>query len=142
MSIADYLDLHGAGTLLRRVIGRAYLAEYGAGIDELSAISFLRFVHHDQRSKQAPFGVHGGEHVRVLEGNDRITTASAAAARRGGRCCGGPHMANTASTGIEYRPFNFCRVAMMLSAFWYSGTSATAMAVPTKDETARLRILA
>jgi monoamine oxidase len=77
MSIADYLDLHGAGSLLRRVIGSAYLAEYGAGIDELSAISFLRFVHGDQRSKQAPFGVHGGEHVRVLEGNDRITTGLA-----------------------------------------------------------------
>jgi monoamine oxidase len=77
MSIADYLDLHGAGSLLRRVIGSAYLAEYGAGIDELSAISFLRFVHGDKRSRQAPFGVHGGEHVRVLEGNDRITTGLA-----------------------------------------------------------------
>ncbi len=77
MSIADYLDLHGAGPLLRRVIGSAYLAEYGAGIDELSAISFLRFVHGDKRSKQAPFGVHGGEHVRVLDGNDRITSGLA-----------------------------------------------------------------
>lgn len=77
MSIADYLDLHGAGSLLRRVIGSAYLAEYGAGIDELSAISFLRFVHGDQRSQQAPFGVHGGESVRVLEGNDRITSGLA-----------------------------------------------------------------
>lgn len=77
LSIADYLDLHGAGSLLRRVIGSAYLAEYGAGIDELSAISFLRFVHGDKRSRQAPFGVHGGEHVRVLEGNDRITSGLA-----------------------------------------------------------------
>ncbi|GAB2504025.1 flavin monoamine oxidase family protein [Arenimonas alkanexedens] len=77
MSIGDYLDLHGAGGLLRKVIGSAYLAEYGAGIDELSAISFLRFVHGDQRSKQAPFGVHGGEYVRVLEGNDRITSGLA-----------------------------------------------------------------
>lgn len=77
MSISDYLDLHGAGGLLRKVIGSAYLAEYGAGIDELSAISFLRFVHDDRRSKQAPFGVHVDEHVRVLEGNDRITTGLA-----------------------------------------------------------------
>jgi len=77
MSIADYLDLHGAGSLLRRVVGSAYLAEYGAGIDELSAISFLRFVHGDPRSKQAPFGVHGGEHLRVLEGNDSITSGLA-----------------------------------------------------------------
>ena len=77
MSIDDYLDLHGAGSLLRRVIRSAYLAEYGAGIDELSAISFLRFIHGDPRSKQAPFGVNGGGMVRVLDGNDRITSGLA-----------------------------------------------------------------
>jgi monoamine oxidase len=77
MSLADYLDLHGAGPLLRGLIGSAYLAEYGAGIDELSSITFLRFAYGDKRSKLAPFGVHAGETLRVVDGNDRITTALA-----------------------------------------------------------------
>lgn len=77
MSIADYLYLHGAGSLLRRVVSAAYLAEYGASIDELSAISFLRFVAGDKRSRQAPFGVHGDDPLRVRDGNDLITTGLA-----------------------------------------------------------------
>lgn len=77
MSLADYLSLHGAGTLLRGVISSAYLAEYGASIDELSSVAFLRFIYGDNRSKQAPFGVHGGEYLRVVDGNDRIATGLA-----------------------------------------------------------------
>lgn len=77
MSLDEYLTLHGAGPLLRNVIGSAYLAEYGASIDELSSISFLRFVYGDKRSKQAPFGVGSGEHLRVTDGNDRIATGLA-----------------------------------------------------------------
>ncbi len=79
MSLEDYLILHGAGGLLRTVISSAYMAEYGAGIDELSAISFLRFVYSDKRSKLSPFGVFSGENLRVAEGNDRITSNLAAA---------------------------------------------------------------
>jgi monoamine oxidase len=78
MSLDDYLILHGAGGLLRSVISAAYMAEYGASIEELSAISFLRFIYSDKRSKLAPFGVFGGEHFRVVEGNDRITSGLAA----------------------------------------------------------------
>lgn len=74
MSLDDYLDLHQAGPLLRGVIGSAYLAEYGASLDELSAITFLRFVYGDRRTKQAPVGLQGGEFMRVVDGNDRITT--------------------------------------------------------------------
>lgn len=77
MSLDEYLTLHGAGPLLRKVIGSAYLAEYGASLDELSSISFLRFVYGDKRSKQAPFGVGSGELLRVADGNDRITSALA-----------------------------------------------------------------
>ncbi len=77
MSLDDYLILHGAGGLLRSVISAAYMAEFGANIDELSAISFLRFIYSDKRSKLAPFGVYGGEHFRVVEGNDRIATGLA-----------------------------------------------------------------
>jgi monoamine oxidase len=77
MSLDDYLILHGAGGLLRSVISAAYMAEFGANIEELSAISFLRFIYSDKRSKLAPFGVFGGEHLRVVEGNDRIATGLA-----------------------------------------------------------------
>jgi monoamine oxidase len=78
MSLGDYLSLHRAGPLLRGVISSAYLAEYGAGIDELSSIAFLRFIYGDKRSKLAPFGVHGGETLRVVNGNDQITAGLAA----------------------------------------------------------------
>jgi len=77
MSIDDYLTLHGAGPLLRGLISSAYLAEYGAGIDALSSISFLRFVHGDRRSQLAPFGEGTGGHLRVVGGNDRIATGLA-----------------------------------------------------------------
>jgi monoamine oxidase len=82
MSLDDYLGLQGAGGLLRKVIGAAYAAEYGAGIDELSSISFLRFVHGDKRGKFAQVGngdgIVGGEGFHVVDGNDRITTGLAA----------------------------------------------------------------
>lgn len=77
MSLGDYLGLHGAGPLLRGVIRSAYLAEYGADIDSLSSITFLRFAHGDKRSQSAPFGVHSGSVMRVVEGNDRIATGLA-----------------------------------------------------------------
>jgi monoamine oxidase len=77
MSLEDYLILHGAGDLLKTVINAAYMGEYGAGIAELSAISFLRFVYSDKRTKSAPFGVFGNENFRVAEGNDSIATGLA-----------------------------------------------------------------
>lgn len=78
MSIDDLLTLHKAGPLLRGLVGSAYLAEFGAGIDQLSAISFMRFLYPDKRSKQAPFGLHANETLRVVDGNDRITSGLAA----------------------------------------------------------------
>ena len=81
MSLDDYLSLQGSGGLLRKVIGSAYAAEYGAGIDELSSISFLRFIHGDKRGKFAQVGsangIVGGEGFHVVDGNDRITTGLA-----------------------------------------------------------------
>ena len=82
MTLDDYLTLQGAGGLLRKVIGAAYAAEYGAGVDELSSISFLRFVHGDKRGKFAQVGqangIVGGEGFHVVDGNDRIATGLAA----------------------------------------------------------------
>ena len=67
---------------MRRVIGAAYnAAEYGAGFDQLSSISFLRFVHGDKRGKCAQVGngngIAGGDGFHVIDGNDRIATGLA-----------------------------------------------------------------
>lgn len=82
MTLDDYLTLQSAGGLLRKVIGAAYAAEYGAGVDELSSISFLRFAHGDKRGKFAQVGqangIVGGEGFHVVDGNDRIATGLAA----------------------------------------------------------------
>ena len=77
MSLDDYLSLHGAGSLLRGLIATAYAGEYGAGIDALSAVGFLRFVQGDRRGKFAPFGAFTDRHFHVVEGNDRIATGLA-----------------------------------------------------------------
>lgn len=77
MSLDDYLGLQGTGSGLRKVIASAYAAEYGAGLDELSALSFLRFVHGDKRGTFSPAAAPGEGHFRVADGNDRIPTAIA-----------------------------------------------------------------
>ena len=77
MSLDDYLQLHGAGDTLRKLIGAAYATEYGTGIDQTSALSFLRFAHADKRSKFAAFGTQADVHLHVVEGNDRIATGLA-----------------------------------------------------------------
>lgn len=77
MSLDDYLLMYGASGLLRSLIGAAYAAEFGARLDELSAISFLRFVYGDRRSKLGPYGADRGDHFHVVDGTDRITTAMA-----------------------------------------------------------------
>lgn len=77
MSLDDYLILHGAGDRLRKLIGAAYATEYGTGIDQTSALSFLRFAHADKRSKFAAFGTQADVHLHVVEGTDRIATGLA-----------------------------------------------------------------
>lgn len=79
MTLAEYLDLYGAGGLLRSVIQNAYLAEFGAGIDEVSAISFLRFVYGDRRSTLGP---GAGGSLRVAGGNDLIASGLAGRLRQ------------------------------------------------------------
>ena len=77
MSLDDYLTLNGAGDLLKRTIGAAYAAEYGAHSDQLSAISFMRFAYGDQRGKFAEVGT-AGTNYHVVDGVDRIATELAA----------------------------------------------------------------
>lgn len=77
MSVDDYLQMYGASGMLRGVIASAYAAEFGAGLDELSAISFLRYVYGDRRSKFAAHGRHSNGQFHVVDGNDRIASAIA-----------------------------------------------------------------
>lgn len=77
MSVDDYLLMYGASGLLRSVVAAAYAAEFGAGLDELSAISFLRFVYGDRRSKFGPYAAHNNDHFHITDGNDRIATGLA-----------------------------------------------------------------
>lgn len=77
MTLDDYLEMQGAGGLLRKLISGAYASEYGCGTDSLSAISFLRFVHGDKRDKFGAFGSFGDTNLHVVEGTDRITTGLA-----------------------------------------------------------------
>lgn len=78
MTLDEYLTVQGAGSLLRKVIGAAFRTEYGAGIDEVGAISFLRLAQSDRRGKFAQVGAFGGEGFHVVDGNDRIATELAA----------------------------------------------------------------
>ena len=77
MSVDDYLLMYGASGLLRGIIAAAYAAEFGMALDEVSAISFLRFVYGDRRSKFGPYSAHGSDHLHIVEGNDRIASALA-----------------------------------------------------------------
>jgi monoamine oxidase len=77
MTLDDYLEMQGAGGLLRKLISGAYASEYGSGTDALSSVSFLRFVYGDKRDKFGSFGSFGDTNLHVIEGTDRIATGLA-----------------------------------------------------------------
>ena len=78
MSVSDFLDLYGAGEMLRAMIQSACEAEFGAAPSELSAIAFLRFVHGDPRTKFGAYNDGREDHLHVVGGNDLIATGLAA----------------------------------------------------------------
>jgi monoamine oxidase len=77
MTIAEYLDSRGAGPLLTKALGEAYLAEYGRELDEQSALNLLLFVKVDKRSRFMPFG-KSDERYHLVNGNDAIASGLAA----------------------------------------------------------------
>ena len=77
MTVDEYLDLRGAGSLLRRLVASACQAEYGVGLDDLGAMAFLRVLHGNPRSKFSPYGGDAGERMRVVGGNDQIASGLA-----------------------------------------------------------------
>ena len=81
ITIKEYLDTRGAGPLLTKVLGEAYLAEYGLELEEQSSLNFLLFAKADRRSRFMPLGIFSDERYHLTDGNDAI--ASGIAARLG-----------------------------------------------------------
>ena len=78
ISLSAYLEGENgarvsAGPLAKAAIVAAYEAEYGLTADEQSCLTFLLFIHADQRSHFTPFGVFSDERYHLVDGNDRIT---------------------------------------------------------------------
>ena len=77
MTLDEYLQLQGTGGVVREFIAAAAAAEFGAGINEISALSFLRFVYGDRRGKFASPTAAEASMFHVVDGNDRIATGLA-----------------------------------------------------------------
>jgi monoamine oxidase len=71
-SLREYLETRGAGSIAKKSIEQAYIAEYGLEIDQQSCLSFLLFIHADRRSKFRPFGVFSDERYHIIGGNEQI----------------------------------------------------------------------
>ena len=71
--LATYLNTRGNGLpLIRAVLGKAYIVEYGRELHEQSCLNFLLFIHADRRAKLAEFGVFSDERYHLVEGNDAV----------------------------------------------------------------------
>ncbi|GAB4208986.1 MAG: hypothetical protein OHK0013_27940 [Sandaracinaceae bacterium] len=82
MSLDEYLDVRGAGPLLKKALIEAYEAEYGRAASEQSALAMLFFLHADRRNRFQPFGVFSDEKYHVAEGNPAIPEGLAASLLR------------------------------------------------------------
>jgi monoamine oxidase len=71
-NLREYLETRDAGTIAKKAIEEAYIAEYGLEIDQQSCLSFLLFIHADRRSKFRPFGVFSDERYHIIGGNEQI----------------------------------------------------------------------
>ncbi|MCC6621223.1 MAG: FAD-dependent oxidoreductase [Deltaproteobacteria bacterium] len=71
--LATYLDTRAPDLpLIRKVLGAAYMAEYGLELHEQSALNMLLFLHLDRASHFREFGVFSDERYHVKGGNDAI----------------------------------------------------------------------
>lgn len=78
-SLEDYLAQRGAGPLIRAVLDVAYTIEFGREINRQSALSMLFFIATNKRQAFTPFGVFSDERFHIVEGNDAVAHAMAAA---------------------------------------------------------------
>lgn len=75
ISLMDYLETRGAGSVLRAALKASYTGEYGLDLEEQSCLNFLLFIHLDKHSKFRPFGIFSDERYHVVDGNQKITEA-------------------------------------------------------------------
>lgn len=74
LSLAEYLQTRGAGSMLRKVISAAYEAEYGLAASEQSCFNLLYFIRVNNRSTFQPFGV-SDERYHLVDGNEGVVRA-------------------------------------------------------------------
>jgi monoamine oxidase len=96
VSLREYLLTRGAGTIARKAIEEAYLAEYGLETDRQSCLNFLLFIHADRRSKFQPFGVFSDERYHIIQGNQAV--AEGLANRLTGRILSGMELRRVRKT--------------------------------------------
>jgi monoamine oxidase len=96
VTLREYLTTRGAGTIARKAIDEAYVAEYGLETDRQSCLNFLLFIHADRRSKFQPFGVFSDERYHVVEGNQAV--AAGLANRLAGRIHAGMELTRVRKT--------------------------------------------
>jgi len=78
MSLADYLVSHTASPLVNGLIDTAYNIEYGAAIEEQSALTFLLYLNKARQQRFPEFGVFSDEKYHLVGGNQGIVAGLAA----------------------------------------------------------------
>ncbi len=76
IDLRSYLDMRGAGAILRAVVIEAYEAEYGLAAEHQSCLNFLYFIGANKRSRFQPFG-GSDERYHLIGGNQQIPVALA-----------------------------------------------------------------
>lgn len=72
INLLDYLEIRGAGELVKAVINSACMAEYGLELEEQSCLNFLLVVHEIEKSKATPFHIFSDECYHIAGGNEQI----------------------------------------------------------------------
>jgi monoamine oxidase len=76
IDLRSYLEMRGAGPVIKAAIIAAYEAEYGLAAHLMSCLNFLYFIRVNRRSRFEPFGV-SDERYHLVGGNQQIPKALA-----------------------------------------------------------------
>jgi monoamine oxidase len=77
IDLQSYLEMKGAGPVIKAAIIAAYEAEYGLAASQQSCLNFLYFIRVNRRSRFEPFGV-SDERYHLVGGNQQIPRELAA----------------------------------------------------------------
>lgn len=73
INLADYLEKHQAGDLIKRFIYAGYQGEYGLDPDEQTSLHFL-LLNFDKAQDPEPLRIFSDEKYHILGGNEQIVT--------------------------------------------------------------------